>query len=933
MSETDYSTEPRADLAEAVSKIHREFENLSEPKEAFARLLTVLLEFSEARSGLIATAHRQTDSTHRLVVRAASETEWHSQSGRIVSPTGSHDGDSLAQLVEGPCVHRESFILNSFCKDKVGAKFASEHPWLRNFAGIPVMSGSRLVGVVGLGNKIGGFYDSDINELSPLISGIAGLITAFGTTIKHKTVSDELRTIRNQLNATAAAAGIGYWQENFLTGEAQSSDHIYKIHGLDPNDGNISAEDAINGYHPDDRDSIREILSHAQLSGERFSFDKRVLRPNGEIRYVRVHGKPERGVDGSVTGISGMLQDLTEFRQQENELSESETRFRVMAEMAPFPICVNSVERQVVLYANERCKEMFATKSGDSGRALMDSFRVVPEQAAELKARLDRDGSVTDFEMIVRDNNGREFWAAVSVKRFTYCGELASYNIINDIDVRKHQELELVEANNQLKRTSEVLEEQMKRAEVANEAKSMFLANMSHEIRTPMNGVMGMLEVLLKSKLTRAQHDQAVTALESAQNLLKILNDILDISKLEAGQFELEQAPLCPDQILDDVISLFSPTAREKDVTLTGSRDPATPDWVLGDATRLRQVLSNIVGNAVKFTQEGSISVTLKGVGQEREATPALLFTVKDTGIGLPDDYRDHLFERFRQADSTTTRRFGGTGLGLAIAKQIVDQMGGDIWCEATSIDGSTFCVRLPLPECAAPDLTAPSTVSEDGAHGSLQPLKILVAEDNKVNQQIIEAFLEGAGHDCFLVSNGKEAVEGARTGEFDLVLMDIQMPVMDGRTATRLIRALKDQVSQIPIIALTANAMVGDREQYMSDGVNGYVTKPIDIRLLMAEIRRLVPQRVHGAPKETAQAADQSELAGASLGDQMSRVNDVLDHSRNTLLNLLDQLNEDDSEICDVLSEEDESNERDSDSSALLNLLDHLPGGGESSK
>lgn len=935
MSSITPPTEPFDDsraVHAALSKIHAEFGDLSSPKKIFSRLLNVLLDFCEARSGFIATSHTLQGGQVRLVVRSASQNEWQNRSGRIVAEAEVPGGNSLDHLLDGPCIHKQAFILNGFCKDQVGPDFAREHPWLRNYAGIPILMGDRLVGIVGLANRIGGFYDADLEDLGPLISGIGAVILSIGESKKRALAAEELAIIRNQLQSTAEAAQIGYWHADFATDQTTWTDKTYEIYGLDPRQGQLTVEKAIAGYHPDDRQQVADLVERARTEGKPFQFDLRIVRPDKEIRHVRVHGHPELGPDGSISGMSGMLQDITDIRQQQMDLADSEARFRLMAELAPFPVSINSVERGVILYTNERAREMFAVEEGQSGSHLIDSFLVDPERAAEARSLLDRDGRLIDFEIPLQDSNGREFWAAVSMTRITYDGELASYIAVNDIDARKRQELELIDANERLKVASETLEVQMKRTEVANEAKSAFLANMSHEIRTPMNGVMGMLEVLLKSRLTPVQHDQAVTALESAQNLLKILNNILDISKLEAGQLELEDAPLSPDQILDDVISLFSPTAREKGVALVGNSDPGTPAWVRGDATRLRQVLSNLVGNAVKFTQEGSVDVSLESIDQQEDAEPELLFTIKDTGIGLPDDYRDHLFERFRQADSTTTRRFGGTGLGLAIAKQIVDQMRGDIWCDSSSIDGTTFCVRLPLPECAAPDLSYKPAVIEEEPPGPLQTLKILVAEDNKINQQIIEAFLESAGHDCLLVENGTEAVKKARTGDFDLVLMDIQMPVMDGRTATRVIRASTGKESQVPIIALTANAMVGDREQYISDGVNGYVTKPIDARLLMAEIRRLVPQ---GTQTDTAQVAVRTELGGASLADPMSRVTEVLDHSRNTLLNLLDQLNEDDSEVYEIISEDDSDElvECDSESAALRDLLDHLPGGDGASK
>ncbi|MEW6704026.1 MAG: ATP-binding protein [Pseudomonadota bacterium] len=377
-------------------------------------------------------------------------------------------------------------------------------------------------------------------------------------------------------------------------------------------------------------------------------------------------------------------------------------------------------------------------------------------------------------------------------------------------------------------------------AEAANESKSRFLAAMSHEMRTPLNAVLGMNRLMLKTPLTEEQRRYATMIRSSGQALLELINDILDLSKIEAGRMELEFVDFSPATTVDNVVSLLSARAQAKGLALNLQIEPGLPLALRGDPTRLRQVLLNLVGNAVKFTERGSVNVQVKHRRLPDDKVE-LTIAVRDTGIGIAPEALPKLFERFVQADNTTARRYGGTGLGLAISAEIVGLMGGRIHVQSEPGVGSTFEVVVPLPVGDPEKLTAFEPGAETGPDKLPGGLRVLVAEDNEVNQLLIQALLHDMGHHCDIVHNGREAVQQIQSSPYDLVLMDIQMPEMDGESATRAIRTLPGAAAHVPVIALTANAMVEDREAYLRSGMDDYVLKPVNPKQLAAAIARVM--------------------------------------------------------------------------------------------
>ena len=574
-------------------------------------------------------------------------------------------------------------------------------------------------------------------------------------------------------------------------------------------------------------------------SGRPFVFEERIPVPGGE-RIYHISRSPYRDKAGKVVGLIGVGRDISERKRSEEVLEQSEERARVLIEgVRDYAIFMLDPEGIVITWNSGARTTTGYQTSEIVGRSFEVFFPPSAAQAGEPGRLLGaaRNQGQIETEGFRLRRGGANFWAnhVLTALRSSDGGLRGFSSIMKDSTERKRAEAALREVS---------LREQA--ALEASRLKSEFLANMSHEIRTTMNGVLGMSSLLLDTQLSPQQRDYIGIVKNSAESLLGIIDDILDFSKIEAGKLAIHARDVDLFQLIEETLKSFSLAAERKGLQLVSRLDPAVPREVQADPTRLRQVLVNLLGNALKFTERGSVTLEAFLDPAPEPGSLQLRFKVRDTGIGISPESMSRIFQPFSQVESASNRRYGGTGLGLSICKRIVELMGGALGVESRAGEGSEFWFTIQLNAGRRPvDPVQSKGPSESAAPSGSSLMRILIAEDNPVNQMVMLRMLERLGYSADSVATGQEVLDALGRAHYDLILMDCQMPGMDGYEATRRIRARSGPESMMPVVALTANAMIGSREKCLEAGMNDFATKPVILDSLRELLERWIPRSV----------------------------------------------------------------------------------------
>ncbi|OSM00131.1 response regulator [Magnetofaba australis] len=647
---------------------------------------------------------------------------------------------------------------------------------------------------------------------------------------------------------------------------------------LHPEDvARVSRHDALEGVAGSGRPAQIKLFDE-QRAGARMTTDLEVrLRAKdgewGDVAELRAMESPQRFMDVSASGLYesaqdraeqrqfigtvGVVRDITQRKQMEEALFEERAFLSTLLNAVPMPIYFKGPDNRFQL-ANSAFFELFKIHKpdvvGDDWSELFDNYA-----ARLLEERDRRFGELPDlrkqsFELdLWRHSPNQRTILVTLAKAWDRDGEpLGFTGVIVDITDRRAAERDIEEAKVVAERLAD-------KAESANQAKGAFLANMSHEIRTPMNAILGMAHLALKTDLDDQQYDYLSKIQSSAHALLALINDILDFSKIEAGKMDVELIPMRPASVLGNMVDLLGVKAEEKGLALRYEIDPEVPEALLGDPLRLGQILINLAGNAIKFTERGEVVVALRLERVEKEQV-TLHWSVTDNGIGMSPEQQQRLFQVFTQADSATTRKYGGTGLGLTICQRLTHLMHGDIWVESALGEGSAFHFTTRHQPASAAQGAALAEAAQqtrmqpqEKTFEALRDRRALLVDDNTINQQVGRELLEQVGVKVTLAGSGQECLDilTLMGMDFDIVLMDIQMPDMDGYETTRRIRQ-KRKLATLPVVAMTANAMSADREKCLAEGMNDHIGKPIDPHTLYSVMARCLAERADSAASAT---------------------------------------------------------------------------------
>lgn len=670
----------------------------------------------------------------------------------------------------------------------------------------------------------------------------SGAITSFigvvlDVTEQHQTM-DELKRSekRFQTLADLSPAGIVRTTNN---GEMSYVNQSWlAIAGMTEKEA--MGEGWIEAMHPEDRDRIVGAWSNAVANGEEFKDEFRFQKPDGTTNWVMAIATPDVTEEGVINGHIAVILDISDVMVARRALEDERSRFKALTENVTDAIVTIGTDA-VCRYASPALFELTGYTPG----------QVVGKPIHIPVAKDDRQELTDTFEDMFAGRRERAVVAyRAEHKTKGWRWQEANIRLVRDADTGLPQEvISSVRDVTDRKLLEDKLRTARDQAEAAALAKSSFLANMSHEIRTPMNGVIGFADLLLESELDDVSRQYAMLIAESGQSMMALINDILDLSKIEAGQMTIASEPTDIRHTIGGTMRLMKAAAVKKGIELDADIGDTIPEHIVGDKLRLRQILSNLIGNAIKFTEHGMIKVRARRI--EIEGQPGLAIAVTDTGIGIPQSRQRAIFDEFEQADGSTVRKYGGTGLGLSISRRLAALMGGTLSVESVEGKGATFTLHIPLIPADTPLGDTGDLIADRKGHnaGHDDGRRILIVEDHDINQLLVEALINKAGFRSDIATDGLEAIDKIQQAEaegslYDLVLMDIQMPNMDGLQATRQIRKHGLSKEQLPIVALTANAYENDVEACLEAGMQAHLAKPVKIAELTAIFEMWLPKR-----------------------------------------------------------------------------------------
>jgi signal transduction histidine kinase/CheY-like chemotaxis protein/HPt (histidine-containing phosphotransfer) domain-containing protein len=697
------------------------------------------------------------------------------------------------------------------------------------------------------------------------------------TLIRNRDAQRRIAQSEEALSMAVVAGSIGLWNLNLISESLTMSTLLETMLELSHVGGPHAARELFDRVHPEDRAALEESMHEAIVQRSQLDIEFRVLLANGQVRWLQNTGIADYDADGDAIRMTGTARDITDRKRVESEVRLHQERLDLAAQASKIGVWDWTTETEEWFVSGTSAGILGWPPSVSPTLAEWQA-QIHPDDRAPVEALVseklaDPRCSHWAIEHRAMRLDGSVCWLGVNARVMRNAEGVATRmtGTHRDITEAKQRELVLAEA-----RTN---------ADQANSAKSAFLANVSHEIRTPMHGIIGMAHLLAESTLNSEQRDYLNGIEASAQSLLHLVNDMLDVAKIEAGKVRLDVHAFAMGDLLQLVHQQVRAAAAEKKLKLDLVLAPELDLAFDGDMTRLRQVLLNLLGNAIKFTDRGSVTLHVSQDGGTEER-PMLRFEVTDTGIGIPESARASLFRPFQQVDSSGTRRFQGTGLGLAICKNLVQLMAGTIGVDAHTPHGSTFWVLIPIPVSESkPVRVSMSQPPTSRAKPMFVGRNVLVVEDNEINQKIVAARLKKMGFRLRVARNGQEALDAVEEFPFDLVLMDCQMPVMDGYEATEHIRSHPDpSIAALPIIAMTANAMYGERERCLDAGMNDLVTKPFDDVQFLIALQRWLPTQTTenatpaGAVAEVFDREAFARVTGAEVGVHNALASELLE-------------------------------------------------------